>query len=49
MAKKLVRLTESELHGLISRTTQRILKEGNEIKQAQQELFKIGTNIGIVV
>lgn len=48
MAKKLVRLTESELHGLISRTTQRILKEGNEIRQAQKELYRIGTNISSI-
>ena len=48
MGKKLVRLTESELHGLISRTTQRILTEGNEIRQAQQELYRIGNNISSI-
>ncbi len=42
MAKKLVRLTENELHGIINRATQRILKEGNEIRQAQKELYKMG-------
>ena len=42
MAKTLVRLTENELHGIINRTTQRILKEGNEVRQAQKELYKMG-------
>ena len=48
MAKKLVRLSESELKGLVNRTTQRILKEGNEIRQAQKELYRIGTNISSI-
>ena len=36
MAKKLVRLSESELKGLVNRTTQRILKEGNEVRLAHR-------------
>ena len=48
MAKKLVRLSESELKGLVSRTTQRILKEGNEVRLAQKELYRIGTNISSI-
>ncbi len=48
MAKKLVRLSESELHGLINRTTQRILKEGNEVKLAQKELYKMGSDMSSI-
>ena len=48
MAKKLVRLSESELKGLVSRTTQRILKEGNEIKYAQKELHGMGNAMSSV-
>ena len=42
MAKKLIRLSESELKGLVNRTTQRILKEGNEVRLAQKELYRMG-------
>ena len=48
MAKKLVRLSESELHGLINRTTQRILREGNEIRYAQKELHGMGNAMSSV-
>ncbi len=48
MAKKLVRLTENELQGLISRTTKRILKEGNEIRYAQKELHGMGNAMSSV-
>ena len=48
MAKKLVRLSESELHGIINRTTQRILKEGNQIRYAQKELYHMGNNMSSV-
>ena len=48
MAKKLVRLSESELHGLINRTTQRILREGNEIRYAQKELHKMGSDMSSI-
>ena len=42
MAKKLIRLTESKLQGIVARTANRILKEGNEIRQAQKELYGMG-------
>lgn len=48
MGKKLVRLTESELHGIIHKTAERILKEGNEIRHAQKELYGIGSNISSI-
>lgn len=48
MAKKLVRLSESELKGLVSRTTQRILKEGNEVRLAQKELHGMGNAMSSV-
>ena len=48
MGKKLVRLTESELHGIIHKTAERILKEGNEIRHAQKELYNMGSNMSSV-
>lgn len=46
--KRLVRLTEEELNGIISRTASRIIKEGNEIKQAQKELYHMGQTMSSV-
>ena len=48
MGKKLVRLTESELHGIIHKTAERILREGNEIRLAQKELYNMGSNMSSV-
>ena len=48
MAKKLIRLSESELKGLVNRTTQKILKEGNEVRLAQKELYKMGSGMSSV-
>lgn len=51
MAKKLVRLTENELNGIINKTTLRILKEGNEVRLAQlaqKELYKMGSGMSSV-
>ncbi len=48
MGKKLVRLTESELHGIIHKTAERILKEGNEIRYAQKELHSMGSAMSSV-
>ena len=48
MGKKLVRLTESELHGIIHKTAERILREGNEIRLAQKELYHMGSNMSSV-
>ena len=48
MAKKLIRLSESELKGLVNRTTQRILKEGNEVRLAQKELYRMGANMSSI-
>lgn len=48
MGKKLVRLTESELHGIIHKTAERILREGNEIRLAQKELYHMGSNISSI-
>ena len=48
MGKKLVRLTESELHGIIHKTAERILREGNEIRLAQKELYHMSSNMSSV-
>ena len=48
MAKKLVRLTESELRGLVNKTAHRILREGNEIRYAQKELYGMGNAMSSV-
>lgn len=48
MGKKLVRLTESELHGIIHKTAERILREGNEIRLAQKELYGMGNAMSSV-
>ena len=48
MAKKLVRLTESELGNIITRATHRILSENREIKLAQKELYGMGNAMSSV-
>ena len=48
MAKKLVRLTESELGNIITRATHRILSENREIKLAQKELHSMGSAMSSV-
>lgn len=50
--KKLVRLTESELQGIVNRSVARIFNEGvekkREIQLAQKELFAMGKNLSSI-
>ena len=46
--KKIIRLTENDLKGIIDNTVNRVIKESradNEIKLAQKELVKMGTSL----
>lgn len=48
---KTIRLTEDELVSMVDNTANRIIRESrveNEIKLAQQELYKMGSNLSSV-
>ena len=48
MGNKIIRLTESDLQNLVGRTTRRIIKEGNDVKLAQEELHKMGSSMSSI-
>ena len=48
MENKLIKITEGDLHGIISRAASRILTEGNEIRLAQKALYRMGSGMSSV-
>ena len=48
---KVVRLTESDLNGIVERSTMRIIEENTNIQQikfAQKELYNMGKNLSSI-